>query len=154
MSAYDNITVDTSRIDSIDHRHPLSKLRFALHPSAISQGLRSLPHAPVAKWPAAWSMAINRYSIGRNLRDILRRHNIVCSTTVFYSFWFDHVTEAIALTLPIDEGALVSGAHGHDIYPNPNTFKSQLFPSRCPETHGTPICCKRRGSRISAKSIF
>ncbi len=127
LSAYGNVTVDTSRVNSIDHRTPLTKLRFALHPSVISQGLRSLPHAPVAKWPAAWSMAINRYRIGRNLLDIMRRHNVDCRTAVFYTFWFDHVTEAIALTLPADKGVLVSGAHGHDIYPYPNTFKSHPF---------------------------
>lgn len=128
LSDYKNVTVDTSRVDSIDHRKPLTKLRFAIHPSVIPQGLRSLPHAPIAKWPAAWSMAINRYRISKNLKSIIQRHNIDCSNAVFYTFWFDHVTEAIAMALPHDCGALVAGAHGHDyMYSDTPTFRIKPF---------------------------
>ena len=100
LSEFKNVIVDTSRSESIDHRHPICKLGSALHPSVISQTISSLPYAPLHKWPAAWSMAINRHRIGRNLRKIISRHNIDCDKAVFYTFWFDHVTEAIALALP------------------------------------------------------
>jgi len=127
ISNYPNVTVDNSRVKSIDHRHPLIKLSFALHPSVVKQELKSILHTPLSKWPTAWSMAINRYRISNNLKDIIRRLDIDCSHTVFYTFWFDHVTEAIAMALPPEKGALVSGAHGHDIYPYPDTFKSHTF---------------------------
>lgn len=130
LSEFKNVIVDTSRSESIDHRHPICKLGSALHPSVISQTISSLPYAPLHKWPAAWSMAINRHRIGRNLRRIISRHNIDCDKAVFYTFWFDHVTEAIALTLPESSGILVSCAHGHDIYPYPRVLKINKFRNR------------------------
>lgn len=128
LSSIPNICVDTSRAHSIDHRHPLSKLRFALNPEVIRQGLKSLPHTPLRKWAAAWSMAINRYRITRNLNDIISRHNIDCGRDIFYTFWFDHVTEAIAMALPCGGGTLIAGAHGHDyMYTDTPTFRIAPF---------------------------
>ena len=127
LSSFTNVTVDTSRALSTDHRHPLGKLPSALHPSVLDQLAKSLPHIPANKIPAAWSMAINRHRIGSNLKDIIKRHSIDCDNAVFYTFWFDHITEAIALALPPDHGTLVSGAHGHDIYPTPGVLKIHRY---------------------------
>ena len=65
LSSFTNVTVDTSRALSTDHRHPLGKLPSALHPSVLKQLVKSLPHIPANKIPAAWSMAINRHRIGK-----------------------------------------------------------------------------------------
>ncbi len=127
LSEFKNVIVDTSRSESIDHRHPICKLGSALHPSVISQTISSLPYAPLHKWPAAWSMAINRHRIGRNLRKIISRHNIDCDKAVFYTFWFDHVTEAIALALPKQSGILTSCTHLHDMFDYPGVLKIHYF---------------------------
>lgn len=127
LSEFKNVIVDTSRSESIDHRHPICKLGSALHPSVISQTISSLPYAPLHKWPAAWSMAINRHRIGRNLRKIISRHNIDCHKAVFYTFWFDHVTEAIALALPKQSGILTSCTHLHDMFDYPGVLKIHYF---------------------------
>lgn len=127
LSEFKNVIVDTSRSESIDHRHPICKLSSALHPSVISQTISSLPYAPLHKWPAAWSMAINRHRIGRNLRKIISRHNIDCDKAVFYTFWFDHVTEAIALALPKQSGILTSCTHLHDMFDYPGVLKIHYF---------------------------
>lgn len=117
LSSYQNITIDTSRSESMDHRHPISKLSSAFCLNVLSQLFKSIRYIPMTKWLQAWSMAINRHRIGLNLHRIIDRHNINCAQTVFYTFWFNHITEAVALAIPKHDGALVSCAHGYDIYP-------------------------------------
>lgn len=144
---FTNVSVDTSRALSTDHRYPIGKLPSALHLSVLKQFVKSLAHIPANKIPAAWSMAINRHRIGSNLKDIIKRHSIDCDNTVFYTFWFDHITEAIALALPSDHGILVSGAHGHDIYPTPGVLKIHRY--RKPEIQET--CIQKNDKTVRSK---
>ena len=104
------IEVCTGWADSAEWRHPWRRALRALRPetwvlSAGTSDLRtSLSFTASAKAFASW------------LRGWIKREKIDPDTTLFYTFWFDFPTSALAFLSRRMPLRYISRAHRHDIY--------------------------------------
>lgn len=84
---------------------------------------RSFIHSPRQALAAlAFSAYARHYR--RQIRKLVRRHSLDLTDTLFYSFWFDYHTAALA---GIKGAKFITRAHGYDIYDSENPFLSHSW---------------------------
>lgn len=111
---FENVTVDTSMATATGTKYRVARLPWLLHPWVASQlpNVLKETHNPVRVLSAAlYLMNIRRsYSL---IKQLIARYSLQPENTLFYTFWFDHVTDSLDF---LPEFKAVTRAHGHDIF--------------------------------------
>lgn len=116
---YPGITVDWSVADSLSTRCKPLKLPYLFKPRVM----RNYPEIAktaggVRRFISRALYCMNVEAIRVKLKRIIRRHGLSADSTVFYTFWFDFPTVALARIAEKEPIHIVSRAHGYDIYDN------------------------------------
>lgn len=124
------LLLDSSRVDSITKRIPWVRIPRLFSPGVLADLWRSRADivSPISLL-RAWSMADNRRAVAANIRRLFDRYNLDPASTLLYTFWWDHITEAAAIVIRnyFPQATLVSCAHGHDIYDSQRQFRVRRF---------------------------
>ncbi len=114
---YSNVTVDFSIADSQFsvkkwRKAPLLFSRYALAnlPSIVKSpgGLRN--------FLSRWFYCMNVELFRRQLEKVMLRNSVDITDALFYTFWFDYTTVALAEMASSAQMTIISRAHGYDIY--------------------------------------
>lgn len=115
--AYPCVTVDWSVADSLSTRYKLLKLPYLFKPRVMRNYPEIIKTAGgVRRFISRALYCMNVEVMRCKLKKIMRRHSLSAVATLFYTFWFDFTTIALAQmgeTAPLH---IVSRAHGYDIY--------------------------------------
>lgn len=73
---------------------------------------------------AALAFSTYTFHYRRAIRELIARHGLRLDDTLFYTFWFEFMTSALA---GIKGARIVTRAHGHDVYDSQNPFLSHSW---------------------------
>lgn len=124
------IILDCSRVNSPTKRFPFIRIPRLFSPGVIRDLWRSRADiSSPSDFLRAWSMADNRRAVAANIHRLFAHYSLDPASTLLYTFWWDHITEAAALAIRqwFPEATLVSCAHGHDIYDTRRQFRVRRF---------------------------
>ena len=123
--ALHGITVDDSMSRLPYSRHRLLKASHLLNPKVMSLTLSDLStYSNINQLASGVSFNINAVCFAGCIKRLMKRHALRPDNTLFYTFWFDHITSALALLcnkLPLN---IITRVHGVDLYDFRVTYRS------------------------------
>lgn len=119
------ITVDDSMSRLPYSRHRLLKASHLLNRKVMSLTLSDLStYSNINQLASGVSFNINAVCFAGCIKRLMKRHALRPDNTLFYTFWFDHITSALALLcdkLPLN---IITRVHGVDLYDFRVTYRS------------------------------
>lgn len=125
---FDNVEVDTFIADSLFTRFKPTKSPYLLHPTVASHyyHLAKESGSPRGFLGGAF-FCLNAKCFGDLIVRWIKAKGLDTKSTLFYTFWFDHITSALALCSSGLDLKIVTRAHGHDVYDSQIPFRSHKF---------------------------
>lgn len=102
----ENVDVDTSWIEHPDWKYKWRRIRYAFKPSVLKSNKRFTDI----------SFAAAAHAFAGVVENWVKTQKLDLSTTLFYTFWLDFTTAALAMLSQRIGLQYVSRAHFHDIY--------------------------------------
>ncbi len=126
--SWSNIEVDTFIADSLFTKVKVLKSPYLLHHTVVSHYHHLAQESKsITEFLCGAFFCMNAKCFGDLIGKWIETRKLDTSDTLFYTFWFDHITSALAM---ISEGKglkIVSRAHGHDVYDTQLPFRSHIF---------------------------
>lgn len=126
--AYRNVETDTFIADHAYSRTKVLKIPYLLRPSVakyynhLARESKSLEG-----FLSGAFFCMNARCFGDIIDGWITRRGLDPDNTLFYTFWFDHITSALALISDRKALKIVTRAHGHDVYDSQIKFRSHAF---------------------------
>ena len=111
------VTVDYGIARHIFTRFKPSKLPYLLAPYTLGKIGRIIKESDSAgQFVSKCFFCMNVASLRGLFKKLAKRHGLLPEDTVYYTFWFDHATTALAEMSRDFPLTFVSRAHGYDVY--------------------------------------
>lgn len=126
--AYPNVETDTFIADHLYSRAKVLKSPYLLHPS-VAKHYNDLARESksIKGFLSGAFFCMNSRCFGSLIDRWITGKGLDLKSTLFYTFWFDHITSALALVSDRQELKIVTRAHGHDVYDSQIQFRSHMF---------------------------
>lgn len=125
---YQNVETDTFIADHIYSRTKILKIPYLLRPSVAKHYNHLARESKSLKgFLSGAFFCMNARCFGDLINNWITRKGLDLNNTLFYTFWFDHITSALALMSDRQTLKIVTRAHGHDVYDSQIKFRSHMF---------------------------
>lgn len=126
--AYQNVETDTFIADHAYSRTKILKIPYIVRPS-VAKHYKHLARESksLKEFLSGALFYMNARCFGNLINSWITSKGLDPNNTLFYTFWFDHITSALALVSDRRTLKIVTRAHGHDVYDSQILFRSHRF---------------------------
>lgn len=123
-----NVETDTFIADHLFTTFKLSKTPYLLHPAVLTHYKHLAKESrSVKEFLSGVFFCMNAVCFGKLIKRWIDKRGLKPEETLFYTFWFDHITSALALIAAKHGLRIATRAHGHDVYDSQILFRSHKF---------------------------
>ncbi len=147
---FDNVIVDTTMASAFSSRYRAARLSWLFQPWVLQQlpNVISETRNPGRMLSASFYLMNIRRSYSQ-IKKIISRYRLRPESTIFYTFWFDNVTDALSF---FPEFKAVTRAHGHDIFDSEIKHRLRFIRRKSLANLRGVFCASDDGTRYMARS--